>query len=279
MSKVLGVLLIIAAVCIGTYIGCGPRAEVAKDKVVAQIDEMLGKLDVKLKKVEMAHEELKTATEDLREKRIDAKVRLEKLQADANDLKDQRTVLVAELAKVKPLLEEAQSSGSIERNGKEITVDELKVFADGKVDRIKKIDEQMNTRIKTLTDAYAKSLEAIRKNEETSKQQLAQLSDQIDEIKSKKSALDAMKEASTIVAPGVSLSDKFAELTKDVDDLLVDVDVQMQTELEKIDERAAEISMPTESLEELLNDKTDASGTVSDIDAILNASSGGGDDE
>ena len=78
-----------------------------------------------------------------------------------------------------------------------------------------------------------------------------------------------MKEASSIVAPGVSLSDKFDELTSDVDDLLLDVDVQLETEMEKIDERAAKVNAPTESLDELLNNKTDTSSTMSDIDALL----------
>ena len=252
------------------FVGCGPRVQVAKDKVIAQIDEILGKLNVKLAKVEQAYESVSTATDGLREKRIDASVRLKKLQEEATDLEAEKTKLLDDLKDVKPLLKEAsESSGKIERNGREISVDELKGFADGKVKRIKAINDQLNTRIKTLTDAYAKSLNAIKQNEETSVAQLAKLTDQIDEIKRKKSALDAMKEASSIVAPGVSLSDKFDELTSDVDDLLLDVDVQLETEMEKIDERAAKVNAPTESLDELLNNKTDTSSTMSDIDALL----------
>ena len=270
MSRFIGLCLLVVAIAIGAYVGCGPRMGVAKDRVIAKIDEMLGKLDVKLKKVEMAYADVESSTEGLRESRIKAKVNLEKLQADAKKLEDEKGKLIGELKKVLPLLKDAQESGSTDYNGTTITLEKLKGFADVKKNRLTSINDQLGNRIKTLTNAYAKSLEAIKKNENTSKSQLAQLTNQIDEIKSKKSALDAMKEASSIVAPGVSLSDKFDELTKDVDDLLVDVDVQMQTEMEKIDERAAELDSSTTSLEELLNDKTDASGTVSDIEALLN---------
>jgi chromosome segregation ATPase len=269
MSRFLGLCLLVVAIAIGAYVGCGPRMGVAKDKVIAKIDEMLGKLDVKLKKVEMAYADVESSTEGLRESRIKARLNLEKLQADAKKLEDEKAKLLAELTKVFPLLKAAQESGSTEYNGKVIPLDKLNDFAVIKKNRLKSINDQLDNSIKTLTNAYAKNLEAIKKNEDTSKSQLAQLTNQIDEIKSKKSALDAMKEASSIVAPGVSLSDKFEELTKDVDDLLVDVDVQMQTEMEKIDERAAELETSTTSLEELLNDKTDASGTLSDIEAML----------
>lgn len=268
--------LFLAVLAIGliaaiSTVGCGPRVQVAKDKVIDKIDEMLGKLNVKLKKVEIAYDEVKTATEGLREKRIDAKVRLEKLQADAKRLEGERARLMAELQKAKPLLgQTADSDGNIDHDGRPVSMEKLKSIADGAVRRVKAIDSQLNTRIKTLTNAYAQSLKAIKSNEETSTKQLAQLTNQIDEIKSKKSALDAMKEASSIVAPGVSLSDKFDELTSDVDDLLVDVDVEMATELEKIDERATQVeASASESLEDLLNEKTDASSTVSDIDALL----------
>ena len=78
-TAIIGVLAI-ALIAGVTIIGCGPRAQVAADKIVAQIDKVLGELNVKLKKVENAYAELQTSTEGMREKRIDAKVRLEKLQ-------------------------------------------------------------------------------------------------------------------------------------------------------------------------------------------------------
>ncbi|MDB4539805.1 hypothetical protein N9231_05235, partial [Saprospiraceae bacterium] len=86
----------------------------------------------------------------------------------------------------------------------------------------------------------------------------------------KKSALDAMKEAATIAGPGASISDKFNELTADVDELLVNIDTELKIEETKIDERIAEVQTDNlVTLEELLDDKTDISSTMSEIDKLL----------
>ena len=115
---------------------------------------------------------------------------------------------------------------------------------------------------------YSKSLTVLTKNEQVSGEQLETLENQIEEIKAKKMALDAMKEASTIAGTESSISDKFDDLTKDVDTLLNEVEVQMAVETEKVDERLAE-SASDLSVDEILGDDSNADDTLSEIDAIL----------
>jgi hypothetical protein len=168
------------------------------------------------------------------------------------------------------MLSDAESTGSIERNGKEISIEQLKSLADGIVKQIKLLKDQV-VKNDVIAAAWAKNLEILKKNDDTSKAQLAKLENQLDQIRSKKSALDAMKEAATIAGPGASISDKFNELTADVDELLVNIDTEWAIEEAKLDERIADVQADSlVTLEELLDDKTDISTTMSEIDKLLN---------
>lgn len=269
MSRAIGLLILVAFVCVGLYIGCGPRAGVAKDAAIKKIDELLGPLNVKQKEVEMAYADVKKASAGLRDKRIEAQVRLKSLNEKQEVYVSDQKKLMSDLAKLKQMLSDAESTGSIERNGKEISIEQLKSLADGIVKQIKLLkDKTKNNDV--ISAAWAKNLEILKKNDETSKAQLAQLENQLDQIRSKKSALDAMKEAATIAGPGASISDKFNELTADVDELLVNIDTELKIEETKIDERIAEVQTDNlVTLEELLDDKTDISSTMSEIDKLL----------
>jgi uncharacterized membrane protein YczE len=62
--------LLMVGLVVGLYVGCGPRALVAKDKVIKEIDKVLGELNVKRKKVAMAYDKVENAYQGMREKRI-----------------------------------------------------------------------------------------------------------------------------------------------------------------------------------------------------------------
>ena len=269
MSRAIGLLILVALVCVGLYIGCGPRAGVAKDAAIKKIDELLGPLNVKQKEVEMAYADVKKASAGLRDNRIEAQVRLKSLTEKKAVYVSDETKLLSDLAKLKQMLSDAESTGSIERNGKEIPIEQLKSLADGIVKQIKLLKDKIKNN-DVISAAWAKNLEILKKNDDTSKAQLAQLENQLEQIRSKKSALDAMKEAATIAGPGASISDKFNELTADVDELLVNIDTELKIEETKIDERIAEVQTENlVTLEELLDDKTDISSTMNEIDKLL----------
>ena len=274
MSRAIGLLVLVALVCVGLYIGCGPRAGVAKDAAIKKIDELLGPLNVKQKEVETAYEDLKESTAGLRDKRIEAQVRLKSLNEKKSALENEEKRLLSDLGKLKQMLSDAEESGSIERNGKEISIDQLKSLADGIIKKMKILKDQI-AKNEVISAAWAKNLDLLKKNDETSQAQLAKLETQLDEIRSKKSSLDAMKEAATIAGPGTSISDKFNELTEDVDELLVNIDTEWAIEEAKLDERIAEVEQESlVSLEELLDDRTDISGTMSEIDKLLEEGGG-----
>ncbi len=260
--------LLIVAIVVGAYVGCGPRMAVAGKKMLDQIDGVLGKLNVQLEKVEQAHAKLSTETEAMHEKRITAQYKLEKLQAEGANLESKVASYKKDLGRLGDLIREGATDGKVTTNGKEVSVETLKALAQSTLKKLKATQTKLDTRIKTLTDAYTKSLVVLKNNEEVSKTQLKKLDDQIEEIKAKKSALDAMKEASTIAGSEASISDKFNDLTKDVDNLLTEVDVKIAVETEKVDERMANADSDV-SLDEILGSDSSTDDTLSEIDAIL----------
>jgi len=272
MSKFMLLGFLVVAVAVGTYVGCdgaGARVGVAKDAAIKKIDELLGPLNVKQKEVENAYNQLKSASSGLREKRIEAQVRLKSLTEKKAGFESQKEKLKGDLGKLKQMLSDAEATGSITRGDKEIPIEQLKSLADGTIKKLMMLNDQV-TKNEVIAGAWAKNLELLKKNDDTSETQLKKLGDQLDQIRSKKSALDAMKEAATIAGPGASISDKFNDLTADVDELLVNLDTEWEVEKLKIDERIAEVEADSSvSLEDLLDDKTDVSTTMDEIDKLL----------
>ena len=269
MSKYLLIGLLVFGVAVGAYIGCGPRMGVAKDAAIKKIDDLLGPLNVKQKEVEMAYDKLNTASGGLRDKRIEAQVRLKALNAKKTSLAKEKTNLVSDLTKLRQYLSDAESTGSIKVGEKEIPIAKLKSTADQKSKKLRLVKDEI-ARNDVIAGAWAKNLNVLKKNEDTSEAQLTKLNNQMDEIQSKKSALDAMKEAATIAGPGASISDKFNELTASVDELMINIDTEFAIEEAKLDERIVELEEESAtSLEELLSDKPDVSDTLSEIDELL----------
>ena len=267
MSRFLFAALLVVAIAVGSYVGCGPRMAVAGKKVLDQIDSVLGKLNVQLEKVEQAHAELAEKTASMRKERIKAQVNVDKFANEKTELDAKISSYKGDLGRLRDLMKEASASGSVMVKDKEITVGKLEILAQSTIKKMKAAERAL-VRNKTLSDAWSKSLAVLVNNADISQKQLKKLDDQIDEIKAKKSALDAMKEASAITGSEASISDKFNDLTKDVDNLLTEVDIEMLTEAEKVEERMLTQESDV-SLDDIIGADSSTDDTLSEIDAIL----------
>ncbi|MEM9942789.1 MAG: hypothetical protein AAF939_14595 [Planctomycetota bacterium] len=260
--------LVSVAVLGAFYIGCGPRASVAADAAIQKIDDLLGPLNVKQKAVEQKLAKLESASENLRKKRIEAQVRLERLQKSKEDYESNAAKIKQDLKKLKTMLADAESEGKVERNGKTFTVDQLNSFAESYIQKLKAVNDELK-RNDTISNAWAKNFDVLSKQETTSAAQLKTLKSQLAEIQSKKSALDGMRQAATITGSNASISDEFNEVSKSVEELMINVDTEFAIEEAKLEERMAEMDAEVHDIDELLNNKADVSSTISDIDALL----------
>ena len=275
MSKYAVIALLVIGVAVVVYTngcdGVSERVGVAKDKAIEQIDKLLGEINVKQKKVQNAYDELDEMLEGIHEKRIEAQVRVKNFDGKMTSLEEAKAKLLGDLKTIQPLLKQAEESesGTVDRNGTKLTAEQLKSIAERLISNVKATKDKM-AKNKPIAAAWAKNLQVLKKQEDVGTAQLKKLQSQLEQIASKKSALDGMKQAASIGSPSESISDKFNELTSEVEELMVDLDTKFEIESAKLDERAAEMEDDLEiDLDKILNDKTDVSGTLNEIDDLL----------
>jgi hypothetical protein len=95
---------------------------------------------------------------------------------------------------------------------------------------------------------------------------LGKLDLKITEIKDKRVAIDAGKTANSLAGNDTSLSDKIGALSKEIDNMFVDVETTMRVEEGKLND----LKSQTISADELLTETgSDLDATMGEIDAIL----------
>jgi hypothetical protein len=174
------------------------------------------------------------------------------------------------LARVQPKMEEAKVNGKIELNGREVTADELNRMATDLINRVKSKESELGSQ-KTSIDALKRSADFLASQEKAAADMLGKLDLKISEIKDKKIAIDAVKSATSMVGNDTSINDKINSLSKEIDNMFVDVETAMRVEEAKLNE----LQNQTMSADELLTETgSDLDATMSEIDAILGKSGG-----
>ena len=275
MLRYLFASLLIVGIVLGAYVGCGPRVQVAGKKILKKIDEILGELDVQLQKVENKKQSLTDQTAAIKKKLYVTEARLEQMQKGQNERKAAAASLKSDLKQLQGYLGQAKesASGEVEIKGQQISKERLIGWATDKANILKRTKESIKSKNKLVT-VYEKNLALYRNQVSVSQDSLKKLTNQIEEIKAKKEALDDTRRATLLDGKTVSINDEFKDLTKDVDDLLVSVDAELKLETDKLEERIAdaEAAAGSATLDELLDDESDVDKALSDIDALLGLS-------
>ncbi len=273
MVRIIAVGVLLLGVVGIAVVGCGPRAEVAKDKIIAQIDKVLGELDVKRKKIEINQQKLVGELADLREKRIGTQVRLEQLQKKKD-------------ASVKSLDKIKTDIGQLIARGKEVESSETKsITVKGKeynAEDITRIATELTLRHKTALatvknfdssiQALSDSVSFLETAEKKAKEAMSKLNAKISEIDSKKIAVDAVRSATEIGNSDSSILDRINSLDKEIEDMFVDVETAMRVEQDKLDSMQSE----TSSADALLSVPVDLN---SKLDELSNLIGEGADDD
>ena len=272
MLRFLIVSLLVVGVAVGAYVGCGPRVQVAGKKILKKIDSILGELDIQLEKVEDKKKDLTAQTDVIKRKLYVTEARIEKMQEDQGERETEAKSLKSQLSQIKDYLGQAKESGQVEIKGKQITTERLLGWASDKSKALTRIKGSMESKGRLLS-IHEKNLTLYKSQVSVSQDSLKKLTDQIEEIKLKKEALDDTRRATLLDGKSVSINDEFKDLTKDVDDLLINVDASLKLETDKLEERIseAEASAGSQTLDELLDDDnvSDVDKAMSDIDALL----------
>lgn len=274
--RALAVLLAVVVVAGATlFWGCGPRAGVARDKLVAQIDRLLGDMEVKRKKIELDYNKLRNDLDGVRERRINTQVRLEQLELKQKNAAAKVAALASQLQELAGVAKQANESESksVERNGKVWTSEQLNTALKELMDEYNRAKADMESNLGTAIAAMKRSLDFLQKQESAGKDMMKQIETKLQEIDARKMAMDAVKSATDLAGNETSITEKYAGLSKDIEGLFTSV----ETEMRKQEENLKDLQSTTSTADQILGEApSDLDATLKQIEAILGKPAAGG---
>ena len=271
VSLVLAIVLIGGIYLVSTS-GCGARAQVAGEKLLDKIDAWLGELEVKRKAIENEKKNLEQAIENVREQKVKAKVQLDRYQAMIEPVN-------AELTKIKRALGELQphlsATEDVEIKGKTYSPEQIQDMANTLADEFESLSKRVGG-YEVAVAAFQESYDMLSQQQDMAGETMGRLNEKLEEIDIKREAVQAMQVNQEILGESGSISQKFTDLEKQIEDLFVDVETQMVLEKERLAERERDINSRSESADAIMQDlESGADATKARIDAILGGDNGG----
>ena len=258
---------LVAVLTLGFVAGCGARVEVAKEKVLKQIDNLLGKMDVERKQIQIEMNALKDGVEGIRKAKIKAKVKQDQIKGEVEPVQEQIAKVDKVLTLLRPHLE---ATKPVEIAGKSYAPSEIKETAEKILKERKQLSDKAN-RMKTVETSLEQTASALEKQQNSYQQKLQTLEAQVAQIDAQSMALKAKQEAAAAMGNAdQSLSASVDGLQEKVNNLLAETKADLQTEDEKWNEAAA--TKEIDSLDATLSKFQGSGDTAAEIDKILGKS-------
>ena len=241
-------------------VGCDARTEVAKDKVLAQVDHLLGEINVEKKKAEIGVRQMEAGLDEIKRGKLEAKVRCAQYAERLADVEGK--VASADKTLVR-LRDHLKADTEVSLNGKTFKPQDLKDMADKTITARKKLGVEADALrgSKKRFEAVAASLE---QREQDGRDRLKSLKHTLDEMDAKSAALRSMQEAARIGGGTQTLD--FEAVEKQVRGLSARLDTELAFHDEKWKEQNA---APERSLDAIVRDTSTAGDTVSEIDRLI----------
>ncbi len=245
---------------LAAVLGCGARVEVAKDKIIAQVDALLGEIDVKRKEAEIGVREMDAGLDQLKKGKIEARVKQTQFSDRATELTGKIADADKALGRLRDYLKENKD---VTLSGKTYTPAQLKDMAEAAISARKKLATELDG-VKSASDRLGSVVASLKEREEDGRNKMTALKQHLEEIDAKAVALKSIKDASTL-SGGATVD--FEKVEKQVKDLSTKID----TELAFHDEKAKEAGTSSElkSIDSIIQQTSTAGDTVSEIDKII----------
>ncbi|MGI9517929.1 MAG: hypothetical protein ACR2NP_12830 [Pirellulaceae bacterium] len=271
VSLVLAIALIGGIYLISTS-GCGARAQVAGEKLLDKIDSWLGELEVKRTAIENEKKKLEDAIENVREQKVKAKVQLDRYQAMMDPVNSELTNIKRALGELQPHL---AATEDVEIKGKTYTTQQVQEMANTLADEFESLSKRLGG-YEVAVQAFQESYDMLARQQDTAADTMKRLNEKLEEIDIKREAVQAMQVNQEILGESGSISEKFVDLEKQIEDLFVDVETQMVLEKERLSERERDMNSRSESADAIMQDlESGSDATQARIDAILGKDNGG----
>jgi peptidoglycan hydrolase CwlO-like protein len=242
-------------------VGCGARTEVAKDKLLAQVDALLGEVDVKHKAVEIKIRDFGEGIDRLKKGKIDARVRVANVDEQITAIDQKIADADKTLGRLRDYLKDGKD---IELSGTTFTSAQLKDMADKTISARKSLGTQVDAlrKSKDRLDNVATNLES---REREASEKISTLKRQLDEIDAKAVALKSIKEASQL--SGNDAGSDFPAVEKDIRELSTKIDAELAYHDEKLKGTIADDDKS--ALDAVIKQTSTAGDTLSEIDKVL----------
>jgi chromosome segregation ATPase len=258
-------LTLTALIFAASLVGCGARGEVAKEKVLSQIDKLLGETEVQKKEMEISLRNMHQAVEKLNEGRISATVQLEKMQEKVEAQEARVNKNKDNLAALATKIKEGQS---VSLGGKSYNPDELKEIADKAVDLTKSAKKELESLRRSQKNLEV-AVSSLTTRHKEAKEKLSALEGKVREFDSKIAELKTLKDARALAGDSdKTLAANFEALEKQIED----IHTKTETDLRVEQERWKDVSAKTHSddVEKIVSASRGVDGTLAEIDRILN---------
>jgi peptidoglycan hydrolase CwlO-like protein len=270
MSRIWGIVVGLCAVIgVGAIVFhfAGARGDVAKKKVLGQIDKWLGESDVQRQEIENGIKGMEVAVDKLSTAKIKARVDADRLTKAVKENQKKVEDSKASLVRLRDDLKkfDTDTTYSVTVGGKVYNKKEdLNKLAEKVIDYhksltadTKKMEERLETYDKTASTLESRHDEAKKKLKEM-KEQLKDLDSKIEMVKAQREAAEALNE-----------TDKtFADSVKGIQDKINLLDASTETAARKEAEKWNEMTVKTES-EDVSKIIKDTKSTSDEIDALL----------
>jgi chromosome segregation ATPase len=270
MKNIISVVLVIAVLVGGGYLlytWSGARGEVAKKKVLSQIDKWLGESDVQRTEIDRGIRGLDEGITKLSDARIKAQVQAEllgkELQGNKKKIDDSKVALVklkSDLTAFDTNANYTVSYGARSYTKKEDLDKMARKVIENHTSLVSQT-ESMEKRVQT----YDKTAETLLSRENEAKKKLTDMRNKLKELDAKIEMVKAQKSA----AEALSESDKtFAESIAGIEEKIKNLDLNTETAVRKEDEKWKELTAKTE-VEDATKIISNSKSTVAEIDALL----------
>lgn len=249
---------LLAAIVLLTLPGCGPRFEVARDRLLAEADRLLGEVEVHRKEIDPAIQQAEAALGRLKKGRIEIQVRASQISHHLSSTHDRLAETDRALARLRDLLGQGSS---VEIAGTAYTPPQLTGMASRTISTRKSLAAQAET-LQSTAERLQGVVALLESREQAGRNRLDSLKGLLVEIDTKAVALKAIKEAARVADAGAL---DFKALESHVRDLEAKIDGELAFHEEMLRQATAD----SDSVATILRDTGSTGEVVAEIDRLL----------
>ncbi len=251
--------LTLLVLCLVAVSGCGPRLEIARDRLLAKADRLLGEVEVKRREVAPAMQTAEATLGRLKRGRMEVQVQATRMSCELRSTHNRLAETDRTLARLRALLGQGSP---VEIAGTSYTPAQLRDMANRTILARKHLAAQVET-LQSTEERLEGVVALLRAREQERQNRLDSLKGLLVEIDAKAVALKAVQEAARVAEDTGGLG--FEALDRQIRDLEVKVD----GELAYHEEMLRQATSDPDSVASILRNTGSTEEVVAEIDCLL----------